>query len=199
MGKKDKRVDAYIAKSADFAKPILKHIRALVHKSCPDVEEVLKWNSPAFMYHGILCGMAAFKQYCVFGFWKGTLIVADKGKSLEAMGSFGRLTRISDLPSTRVLEGYVRRAMLLNEKGVKAPVKHKAPRKPLRTPAYFMSALQENKKALAVFEGFSPSHKREYVEWITEAKTGETREKRLATAVEWMAEGKNRNWKYARK
>ncbi len=200
MGQKDERVDAYIAKSADFAKPILKHIRALVHKACPDVEETLKWSAPTFMYHGILCGMVAFKQYCVLGFWKGTLIVADKGKSLEAMGSFGRITKLSDLPSVKILAGYVRQAMVLNEKGVKAPPKYpSAPKKPLRVPAYFMSALKNNKKALATFDNFSTSNKREYVEWITEAKTDETREKRLATAIEWMAEGKIRNWKYVRK
>lgn len=200
MAKKDPRINAYIAKSADFAKPILIHIRELVHKACPDVEETLKWNMPTFMYHGILCGMAAFKEHSVFGFWKGTLIVGEKGKSLEAMGSFGCIKKRSDLPSNKVLTGYIKQAMVLNEKGVKAPPKRKsAPSKPLEVPPYFTAALKRNKKAKGAFEGFSPSHQREYVEWITEAKTDATREKRMATALEWLSEGKSRNWKYERK
>jgi hypothetical protein len=195
----DPRVDAYIAKSADFAKPILEHLRALVHRACPDVRETLKWGMPSFMYRGILCGMATFKEHCTFGFWRGTLIIADKRKSLEAMGSFGRITRLSDLPSSKVVEGYIKQAMILNERGVKAPVKHKTVKKPLRVPRYFMAALKKDKKALATFENFSRSNKREYVEWVTEAKTEGTRLKRLVTAIEWMAVGKTRNWRYVRK
>ena len=196
----DPRIDAYIAKSADFAKPILKHIRAVVHEACPEVEEELKWRNPSFMYKGILCGMAAFKEHAVFGFWKGTLIVADKGKSLEAAGSFGKLTKVSDLPSKKILIAYIKQAMALNDKGIKAPVKHnKGPKKPLRVPPYLSAALKKNKKAQATFECFSPSHKREYLEWLTEAKTKDTRTKRLAITVEWLTEGKARNWKYMKK
>jgi len=200
MGTKDPRFDAYITKSADFAKPILKYIRAVVHEACPEVKEELKWHNPSFMYKGILCGMAAFKEHAVFGFWKGTLIIADKGKSLEAAGSFGKLTKVSDLPSKKILIGYIKQAMALNDKGVKAPVKHnKGPKKPLRVPPYLLAALRKNKKALATFEDFSPSNKREYIEWVTEAKSEETRNNRLVTAVEWMAQGKVRNWKYIKK
>ena len=199
VGKKDPRIDGYIAKSAYYARPILEHIRSIVHRACPNVEETLKWGMPSFAYHGILCGMAAFKEHCTFGFWKGTLIIADKGKSLEAMGSFGRITKISDLPSAKVLTGYVKQAMLLNEQRVKAPVKHTPARKPLKTPAYFLAALKKNKRAFAAFEKFSPSNKRDYAEWLIEAKTEETRAKRLATAIAWIAEGKIRNWKYVRK
>ena len=194
MGKKDPRIDAYIAKSADFAKPILKHLREIVHEGCPDVEETLKWSMPHFDYHGgPLAGMAAFKEHCAFGFWKGSLIVPG---SKEAMGQFGRITRLADLPSDRTLVGYVRKAAKLNEEGIKVarPLKH--PKKEIPMPADLASALKKSAKGRATFEGFSPSHKREYLEWITEAKTDETRRKRVETAVEWMAEGKPRNWKY---
>jgi hypothetical protein len=200
MASTDKRIDAYIAKSADFAKPILTHIRSVIHQACPDVEETLKWSTPTFMYHGILCGMAAFKQHCTFGFWRGTLIVDDKGKSLEAMGSFGRVTSIADLPPKKVLTGYIKQAMKLNEQKIKAPPKHKpASRKPLRTPSFFLAVLRKNKQALATYEQFSPSHKREYIEWLTEARTEETRSKRLGTTLQWLSEGKPRNWKYMKK
>ena len=194
MGTTDKRVDAYIAKSADFAKPILTHIRAVVHEACPDVEETMKWNSPAYMYRGILCGMASFKAHCVFGFWKGELVTGD-ATAEGGMGQFGRLTKVSDLPSKKILAGYIKKAMALNEQGVK-PARPTKPKKELAVPEYFIAALHKNKKALAVFEEFPPSHKREYVEWVTEAKGEDTRNRRVAQAVEWIAEGKQRNWKY---
>jgi uncharacterized protein YdeI (YjbR/CyaY-like superfamily) len=195
MGKKDPRVDAYIAKSADFAKPILRHLREIVHQGCPEVEETMKWSFPHFMYKGMLCGLAAFKSHCAFGFWKGKLIVPEKP---EAMGQFGRITSLSDLPKDSVLLGYVREAARLNETGEKVPRKPQRPKKDLATPSDLAAALKKNVVARATFEGFSPSHKREYVEWITEAKTEEIRKKRLDNAIEWMAEGKPRNWKYMR-
>jgi uncharacterized protein YdeI (YjbR/CyaY-like superfamily) len=201
MGKKDPRFDAYIAKSANFSKPILNHIRKLVHATCPDVEETLKWGHPSFMYKGILCGMAAFKQHCTFGFWKGALIVGDnKGKTQEAMGQFGRITNVSQLPKDKILIQYIKEAVKLNDTGVKLPAKPKSKeRKELIIPDYFMTSLKRNKKAFATFENFSYSNKKEYVEWITEAKTDETRARRLETSLEWMSEGKARNWKYMRK
>lgn len=196
MGPTDARIDTYIAKSADFAKPILSHLRSLVHEACPDVQETIKWGFPHFDYHGVMCSMAAFKQHATFGFWKGTLIVGKNTKSLDAMGSFGRLTSVSDLPPKKELIVYIKRAMKLNEQGVKAPVKHVRPKKPIRMPAEFKTALGKNKKAKAVFDAFSPSHKREYLEWIIEAKGEETRKRRIATALEWISKGKSRNWKY---
>jgi uncharacterized protein YdeI (YjbR/CyaY-like superfamily) len=195
MGKKDPRVDAYIAKSADFAKPILKHLREIVHKGCPDVEETIKWGMPAFDYKGILGGMAAFKAHCAFNLWKGSLLGA---KNRDAMGQFGRITAISDLPKDSVLLGYIQEAARFNAEGVKVERKPKESKKALKTPPDLASALKKNSKARATFEGFSPSHKREYVEWLTDAKTQETRKKRLGTAIEWMAEGKPRMWKYMR-
>jgi len=199
MGKRDPRVDAYIAKSAGFAQPILKHLRDAVHAASDEIDEDMKWSAPHFMYKGMLCGMAAFKQHCAFGFWKGKLVVADTGSSPdEAMGQFGCLTTVRDLPPKKTLIGYIKKAMALNDAGVKSPTRTKnaKPKPPVSVPDDLMSALRKNKKALTTFDGFSPSHRREYVEWITEAKRDETRQKRLATAIEWLAEGKSRNWKY---
>jgi uncharacterized protein YdeI (YjbR/CyaY-like superfamily) len=198
MGKKDDRVDAYIAKSADFAKPILTHLRELVHATCPDVEETMKWSFPNFMYKGMLCSMASFKEHCSFGFWKQSLIVDENsGKAAEGMGSFGKITKLTDLPSKKVLSGYIKEAMKLNDTGVKkpAPPKKKGARD-LAVPDDLATALKKNAKARTTFDDFSPSHKREYIEWITEAKTDATRERRLQTTIEWLAEGKPRNWKY---
>jgi uncharacterized protein YdeI (YjbR/CyaY-like superfamily) len=194
---RDARIDAYIAKAQPFAQPILKHLRRVVHAGCPGVEETMKWSMPAFYYQGPMAGMAAFKAHCTFGFWKDALLKASP-KSEEAMGSFGRITSIKDLPSEKTLVGLVKRAAKLNEDGVRVPRAAKAARAPVKVPPYMTAALKKNKRALATFEGFSPSHRREYVEWITEAKTDATRRRRLATAIEWLAEGKSRNWKYER-
>ena len=195
MGKRDKRVDAYIARQAEFAKPILTHLRSLVHDGCPDVEENIKWGVPAFEYKGPMCGMAAFKQHCTFGFWKHSLIV-DGAPEKDAMGNFGRITSLKDLPSDKTLTGYDRKATELNDNGVKVERPRTAPKKPLPVPADFRAALKKSAAAKKHFDAFSPSHKREYIEWVTEAKTDATRERRLLTALEWIKEGKSRNWKY---
>ncbi len=198
MAARDARVDAYIAKSADFARPILTHLREVVHTACPDVEETMKWSFPHFLYKGMLCGMAAFKEHCSFNFWKGALIVENGvGDDEKAMGQFGRITKLSDLPPKKILSGYIKKAMKLNEDGVKVPARSK-PKAPqaLVIPDELTRALQANNDARAVFEKLSPSHKREYAEWISEAKTEATRTRRLETALQWMAEGKSRNWKY---
>jgi uncharacterized protein YdeI (YjbR/CyaY-like superfamily) len=199
MGSRDARVDTYIAKSADFAQPILAHIREVVHSACPDVEETMKWSHPHFIYKGMLCSTASFKEHCAFAFWKGSLIFKDaRADDEKAMGQFGRITKLSELPSKKVLTSYIKQAMKLNDEGVKTPsrTKPKAPRE-LAVPDELTNALRKDAKAKATFEKFSPSHKREYVEWITEAKTEATRNRRLETAIEWMAEGKSRNWKYS--
>ena len=198
MGKRDPRVDTYIANSADFARPILTHVRAVVHEACPEVEETIKWGMPHFDYQGILCGMASFTEHCAFHIWKGSLIVGDGAR--EAMGQFGRITRVSDLPSKKAIAVYIRQAMKLREDGVKNPARSK-PRKTAKlvVPTELASALKKNKKAAAAFEGFPPSHKREYADWISEAKRDETRKRRVDAAVEWMAEGKSRNWKYEKR
>ncbi len=197
----DKRIDAYIAKSADFARPILNELRAIVHDACPEVEETIKWSFPNFTYKGkILCSMAAFKEHCAFNFWRGGEVLDQKHKSHEAMGQFGRIASIKDLPPKKVIIDYLRKAMDLQDSGTKpARPKPKTEKKELVVPDYFTAALKKDKKVQAAFEGFSYSHKKEYLEWITEAKTDETRQRRIATALEWLAEGKSRNWKYERK
>ena len=198
MARKDPRIDAYIAKSAAFAKPILKHLRKIVHTSCPKVEETVRWQHPNFDYKGVMCGMAAFKQHCVFGFWKEALIL-DREKAAEktAMGSFGCIRSLADLPSEKTLIQYVKKAASLNEAGIKAPGR-KAPKKraPIPVPDYFAAALKKNAKAQKTFDSFPPSHRREYLEWVTEAKREETRNDRLATSIKWLSEGKSRHWKY---
>ncbi|HEY6827508.1 MAG TPA: YdeI/OmpD-associated family protein [Gemmatimonadaceae bacterium] len=196
MGKRDKRVDAYIAKAPEFAKPILSYIREAAHEGCPDVEEDLKWQNPAFTYKGLLAGMAAFKEHCVFGFWKGELVTGEKTPDGEqSLAMYRKVSSLDDLPPKKKLAAWFRKARELNDAGVKAPRVTK-PKKPLAEPDYFLAAIRKNRKALATYENFSPSHKREYIEWITDAKGEETRARRVKQAVEWMAEGKARNWKY---
>jgi uncharacterized protein YdeI (YjbR/CyaY-like superfamily) len=199
MGTRDPRIDAYIAKSADFAKPILTHVREIVHSACPDCEETLKWSSPAFMYHGMLCNIAAFKEHAVFGFWKGSLIDGvspNRNNGGEAMGNFGRVTSVKDLPSKKVLTGLIKQAMRLNEEGIKVAKPKRSSKPEARVPPELAAALAKNRKARTSFEAFPPSHRREYIEWIGEAKREETKARRVAQAVEWIAEGKGRNWKY---
>jgi len=198
MGKRDKRIDAYIAKSADFAKPILRELREIVHDGCPEVEETIKWGFPNFDYKGIMCGMAAFKQHCSFGFWKHSLITGKTAREPgEGMGSFGKLASMKDLPPRKVLIGYVKEAKRLNDDGIKV-VRQKKPatKKELIAPDYMVKALKKNKSTWGHWEAFSPGKRKDYIEWVTEAKTEETRDRRLATTVEWVAEGKGRNWKY---
>jgi hypothetical protein len=199
MASRDPRVDAYIKKAAPFAQPILVHLRDVVHRACPDVVEGTKWSSPHFDYKGIFCSMAAFKAHCMFGFWKHALIEARLSSAdRQALVQVGRMTSVDDLPDDRALVRIIQTAATLNDDGIKvtrAPAKTKPP---LKVPTYFITAVKKNKKALAAFSEFSPSHKREYVEWVTEAKTDDTRVRRLSTAVAWMAEGKSRHWKYER-
>lgn len=194
------RVDAYIAKSAEFAQPILKRLREVVHAACPDVEETLKWSTPHFVYRGDLCAMAAFRQHATFGFHKGSLVVGEDSRRGEAMGQFGRIVALADLPPKKALSALVKRAMALNEQGVPRPkTKSGTPKPPPTMPADFAAALalKKHAKARATFEGFAPSQRREYTEWIADAKREETRARRLAQALEWLAEGKARHWKYA--
>jgi uncharacterized protein YdeI (YjbR/CyaY-like superfamily) len=204
MGKKDERVDDYIKKSAEFAKPILIYLRNLVHKACPEVSETIKWSFPHFEYKGVLCSMASFKQHCAFGFWKGALL-SDSHKVIlnaenAAMGHLGQIKNLADLPSDKILIEYIHEAKQLNDDGIKLPSKlKKKVSKNLTAPDYFRQALSKDKDALKTFEKLSPSHQREYIEWITEAKNDDTRNKRMLASIKWMSEGKSRNWKYLRK
>lgn len=195
MVSRDPRIDAYIAKAPDFAQPILEHLRAVVHAAFPEVEESIKWSCPHFLHNGkLLCSMAAFKQHCSFHFWHGKDVVGETDQ--EGMGQFGKITSVKQLPNKKALTGYVRKAVALREAGAtqrRAPAVRKPP---LEAPADFAALLKKHVAARKTFAAFSPSAQREYVDWITEAKTDATRQKRIATALEWLAEGKHRNWKY---
>lgn len=196
MPAKDPRVDAYIARSAPFARPVLDHLRAVVHRAVPGAEETIKWGMPHFMLGGILCGFAAFKAHCAFHV-RGADHLLGAAASDDAMGQFGRITAISDLPPRATLARILKQAAAWNEAKVKAPrAVRKAPKPEAKVTPDLAAALERNAKARATFDGFSPSKRREYVEWIVEAKGEETRSRRLAEAITWMAAGKSRNWKY---
>jgi uncharacterized protein YdeI (YjbR/CyaY-like superfamily) len=200
MGTRDARVDAYIKKAPEFARPILTHLREVVHSACPDVQETMKWSVPFFDYKGPFCNMASFKEHCAFGFWKSALVLGKtETETTASAGSFGRITKLSDLPSKAQLTKYVKIAMKLNDEGVKVTTRKAAPKKALAMPADLAAALKKNKKAQASFDEFSPSQQREYIEWITEAKSDETRHRRLATTIEQVEEGKSRHWKYQKR
>jgi uncharacterized protein YdeI (YjbR/CyaY-like superfamily) len=196
MGKKDPRVDVYIAKSVAFAKPILTHLRDVVHEGCPDVEEGIKWGVPGYVHHGILCMTAAFKAHVRLIFWKGKLVVGKGGAD-----QFGLITKVGDLPPKATLVRYVKKAAKLNESmsGKRVMASRAKRGATIRAPLPLAKALARNKKAKATFDAFSPSHRKEYIEWIVGAKTDETRDRRIEQALEWMAEGKSRNWKYMRR
>jgi uncharacterized protein YdeI (YjbR/CyaY-like superfamily) len=201
MPTKNTAIDAYIAKSQPFAQPILLHLRKLVHKACPNVEEKIKWGMPFFDYKGPMANMAAFKQHCSFGFWKASLMsdltLLETAKSEVAMGHLGKITSLQDLPKDTQIIAYIKEAMQLNEEGKKV-VKAKAvtASKELVIPSYITEAIQQNEQAFATFQAFPPSHKKEYVQWIDEAKTEVTKSKRLAKAIETLSEGKPHNWQY---
>jgi uncharacterized protein YdeI (YjbR/CyaY-like superfamily) len=197
MGTHDSRVDAYIAKSAAFARPILERLRTLVHEALPAVEEDMKWGAPHFMHRGMLAGMAAFKQHVGFGFWQGERVTGAKGTT-EAMGQFGRIASLGDLPPAAKLRAWVKRAAALNESGEKRPRPLRHPRPTLAVTPELAAALAKHAKARATFDAFSPSHRREYIEWIAEAKTDATRAERLEKTIAQLAEGKTRHWKYQR-
>lgn len=195
----DERVDAYIAKAAPFAQPILNHIRNLVHQTSPLINETIKWGFPHFEYKATICSMASFKAHCAFGFWKASLMKDPYqlfGEKENAMGQLGRIEKITDLPSDKILSEYILEALKIDESGVKIKKAPATPKAEIPMPAYFADELNLNPKAKQQFESFSPSHKREYLEWVTTAKTEATRLKRMATTIEWLNEGKSLNWRY---
>jgi uncharacterized protein YdeI (YjbR/CyaY-like superfamily) len=197
MATNDARIDAFIEKAPPFAQPILAHLRARIVANCPEIQETLKWGMPAFVYRGkILASMAAFKAHATFGFWHGALVT---GQSVEgAMGSFGRLTSVSDLPVAAQLDTMIRKAVQLIDDNVptQRQKREAAVRPAPLVPPAFQLALDANPAAAASFVGFPPGQQREYVDWIAEAKREETQAKRIGQAVEWLAQGKRRNWKY---
>ena len=200
---KNPAVDAYIRKSAPFARPILRHLRSLMHRACPRIEETMKWNVPHFEREGIVAMMAAFRQHAAYGFWSRRLVKAALGRDAEKLfpksakpGMGGRrITTLAELPPDALLIRAIKAGVAVNEKGIRpARVSRKKP--PVKPPPYLVAALRKNAKARETFEGFTPSQQREYVDWLTEAKQAATRERRLATCIEWLAAGKQRNWKY---
>jgi hypothetical protein len=198
MATREPRVDAYIAKAPAFAKPILTRFRKAVHAGCPDVVETIKWSVPFFEYKGTLASMAFFKAHTRFGFWKGSLLAsAPQGKSVAGMNQFGSVSSIDDMPSEASLVRMVKEAAALNGSGVKV-ARERKPKAPLKAPAALLAALKKNKKAGAAFAAFSPSARRDYIEWVIQAKSEATRKSRLDTAIAWIAEGKKRHWKYER-
>ncbi len=206
MAKKEKRVDAYIAQSADFAQAILKHFRTLVHNTCPKLEEKIKWGFPHFDYKGgPMCSMAAFTSHCAIGFWKaelmrnGTTLVAN-AKSESAMGHFGKVKSLQDLPADKTIVAYIKEAMRLNEAGIKLSTKKPSAitKQELEVPKDFFQLLSKTKGALRQFDAFTPGRKKDYLKWIAGAKTETTRHKRMNTAVAWISEGKDLNWRYSK-
>ncbi len=195
--KTDPRIDTYIAEASEFAQPILKHARAVIRAECPTVEETIKWSQPAYMVDGkILCITPAFKAHCRFVFWQ-TELRKKAGLGDEADDAFDRLTEMTDLPSDATIRRVIRATLAFNASGGAAsPKRASKPKPPAAVPPDLAAALKKNKAAAKAFENFSPSHRREYIEWITEAKRDETRQKRLTTTLEWLVEGKSRNWKY---
>lgn len=204
MEKYDPRIDKYIDDAAEFAKPILNHLRTLVHQACPEMKETMKWSFPHFEYKGTVCSMAAFKHHCAFGFWKASLLPpATKelrsSASANAMGQLGKICSLNDLPADDLLISSIKFAVKLNEEGVKVKKKPAAPKTELVVPEDFADLLSSASEAKNHFDNFSYSQKKEYLQWITEAKTKATRDKRMHTAVEWLSDGKIRNWKYLEK
>lgn len=203
MEKYSPEIDAYIEKSQDFAKPILHYIRETIHECCPDAEETMKWSFPHFIYKGKnLCAMASFKQHCTFGFWleKEMKTMQEITQDIEknSMFSLGKITQVGDLPSKPQLKKAITEAMELTDMGV--TMKKAAPSKTeMEIPDYFQNALNAQPKAKDFFEKASPSFRKEYIAWVSEAKTEATRNKRLEQSLEWIAEGKSRNWKYQKK
>ncbi len=199
MPSKDPRVDTYIAKAAPFAHPILKYIRDRVHAACPDVQETIKWNMPFFEYHGLFCYMPAFKQHCAFGFWRDITVLRDREK--DSSGQLGRIKSLDDLPPKKEFFGLIKAAVAERDAPNRAPGRNagaakKKAKAPIAMPRDFSAALTKASGAKKKFDHMSPSHRREYVEWITGAKRPETRIRRIATAVEWISEGKSQNWRY---
>jgi uncharacterized protein YdeI (YjbR/CyaY-like superfamily) len=201
MSETDLRVDVYLKKAAPFAQPILLKLRKLIYKACPEVKESIKWSFPNYeVYGSMLCSMAGFKEHCAFSFWKASLLKDPEGilhlTERNSMGHLDRLSSLKDLPADKILIAYLKEAALLNKNNVNVVKPKRAPKKELPLPKKLADSLNKNKKAFSGFKAFTPSQRREYIEWINEAKTEETRDKRIKTTIEFSAEGKSRHWKY---
>jgi uncharacterized protein YdeI (YjbR/CyaY-like superfamily) len=199
MPTKDPRVDVYISDAREFARPILQHLRRVIHQGCPDAVETIKWGCPFFDYRGLLCGFAAFKEHCSLFFWRdidvsGCLPKTNHGAA--GMGQFGRIASLKDLPSKSALLACVRSAVAQRESPSSAKMRARKPAKELPVPSDLQQALGKSAKAAATFRAFSPSHRRAYLDWIADAKLPATRAKRITTTIAWLADGKRHDWKY---
>ncbi len=196
MASEDPRIGAYIARQADFARPILEELRRRVHAACPAAVETIKWGAPAFTYNDKLLGvMAGFKQHAVFNLWHGKQVVGADAAARGGMGQYGRIAALEDLPGRRETTGHIRAAMALIDSGVAGATGRK-PRPSLPLPDDLAKAMRGNQAARKVWDDFTPGKQRDYAEWITSAKRPETRARRVEQAVEWIGEGKSRNWKH---
>lgn len=201
MSQFNPKVDEYISKSADFAKPVLEHLRKIIHDACPEVEEVIKWGIPHFDYKGdMMCILAAYKNHCSFSLYKAELMsdpkLIESVKAGKKMGYMDKIKTLSDLPSKKVLVAYIKEAMALNENGVKKVIPKPGKPKTIEVPDYFSEILSANPKAKEIFETKSSSFRKDYIVWITGAKTEATKQKRIEQSLEWIAEGKGRFWQY---
>jgi hypothetical protein len=195
MATTDPRIDAYIAKQGDFARPILTWIRAQMHAASPDIGEAIKWGMPFFTYQDRpLANMAAFKAHASFGFWDRAGMAT--GKEGEAMGQYGRLTSLADLPPEAEFCALVQAALAPIAAGDAPKRVRGAPKPDLPVPDALAQALADDALATATWDGFPPGCRREYSEWIGEAKRPETRDKRVAQTIAQLREGKKMNWKY---
>jgi uncharacterized protein YdeI (YjbR/CyaY-like superfamily) len=202
MGHRDQRIDAYIDKAAPFAQPILKHFRELMHRACPDIKENIKWGMPSFELNSIVANIASFKSHLGIAFPKSALMHDPQklfSSAEDAIGHFGRISSLEDLPDDEILIKYIQEAAKLDREGKKIPKKPAQPKAEIEMPDYFAAALEKNPTAKQHFESFSPSAKREYMEWLIDAKSEATRNSRLERAMEWITEGKHRLWKYQKK
>jgi uncharacterized protein YdeI (YjbR/CyaY-like superfamily) len=203
MAKLNPKVTEYIAKSADFAKPILNHLRELIHSTCSDAEEDIKWGTPHYGYKGDhLCMMAGFKNHCSFSLYKAEMMkdkaILDSVKAGKKFGYMDKVKSLDELPAKKILIAYIKEAMVINESGIKkAKTKSETP-KLIEVPDYFEKALKAKPKAKEIFESKSASFRKEYLVWITGAKTEETRQTRIEQSLEWIAEGKGRFWQYVK-
>jgi len=199
MAAKDPRVDSYISEAAEFARPILKHFRKIIHQGCPEAVETIKWGCPFFDYHGLFCGFAAFKAHASLFFWRDIDVSRWLNKTNTAgagMGQFGKIAAMADLPQDSVLLACVRAAVEQRDAPASITKRKRQPASELPVPGDLKKALTANAKAAATFKAFAPSHRRAYLDWIADAKQPATRERRVQTTIEWLAEGKQQNWKY---
>lgn len=196
----NEKITEYIDNAQPFAQPILWHFRDLIHKVCPKVEEKLKWGVPFFDYKGSMCFMAGFKNHCNIGFWKGAIMqdaLLFTENNTKALGGLNKIKAITDLPNDDTLMAYIAEAMILNENGVKVTPAFKKIAVP-EMPKEFTEALQNEPIVLGIFEGFTPSQRKEYILWIASAKTEATKSKRILQAIDWIADGKIKDWKYVK-